>query len=347
MPPNGHDSVVWLTRHWYVACQSSELKRRPLARRVLGIPLVLYRDASDEVHALLDRCPHRNVPLSLGSVSRAGHLECIYHGWQFDGIGRCRVIPGHKGETDTRSRRCSHVATREQEGLVWVYGALDEPSEHEPYRLGLDQLTNHTIAVRQVEAEATLHATVENALDVPHTTFLHRGLFRGAERQPVKVRVKRSAHSVEAEYIGEKRPSGLVARLLSPAGGIVEHWDRFILPSIAQVEYRLGNDSHFVVTALCTPIDDFRTRLTAVAAFRTPLPGAVLRPLLTWLGLRIFAQDARVLKAQTATIREFGGEQFAHTDQDILGPHITWLLKHSEQGDTNGSNFERESTLWG
>ena len=349
VPPQvkNHVSVARLTHHWYVACRSAELKRKLLARRVLGIPLVLYRDASGAAHALLDRCPHRNVPLSLGHVSNAGHLECAYHGWQFDGEGRCKIIPGYVGETDARSRRCSHAATREQEGLIWVYAALDETPRQEPFNVGLSQLAKHTIAIHQVEAEATLHATLENALDVPHTAFLHRGLFRTAERQPVNVRIERSACGVQAEYIGESRPSGIVARLLSPAGGVVEHWDRFILPSIAQVEYRLGADSHFVVTALCTPVDDFCTRITAVAAFRTPLPGSWLRPLLSWMGLRIFAQDARVLKAQSANVLEFGGEQFAHTEQDILGPHIWWLLKHAEQGETNGADFERELKLWG
>ena len=33
--------------------------------------------------ALLDRCPHRSVPLSFGKVAD-GRLQCGYHGWAFD-----------------------------------------------------------------------------------------------------------------------------------------------------------------------------------------------------------------------------------------------------------------------
>ena len=70
-----------LARHWYVACQSKELRKKPLARTVVGLPLVLFRDAEGRAQALLDRCPHRNAPLSLGRVTNEGRLECAYHGW--------------------------------------------------------------------------------------------------------------------------------------------------------------------------------------------------------------------------------------------------------------------------
>ena len=338
----GAASVVRLPNYWYVACRSNRLGREPIARTILGMPLVLFRDADGAAHALLDRCPHRNVPLSAGTVTRAGHLQCAYHGWQFDGQGRCRHIPGLIDETRRHKKQCPHAATREQEGLVWVFATLDMPPVGEPYRLGLEGYERHTIVVREVEAHGTLHAVLENALDVPHTSFLHRGLFRSGKRQCLQVKVARTGTSVQAEYIGESRPSGLIGRLLAPGAGVVEHWDRFHLPSIAQVEYRMGQDFHFVVTALCTPVSDYHTRLTAVAAFSTPLPGFVLRPILTRVGLRIFSQDARILRAQSESIRRFGGEHFSHTELDILGPHIGWLLRRAERGDLSESKFERE-----
>jgi phenylpropionate dioxygenase-like ring-hydroxylating dioxygenase large terminal subunit len=346
-PPltKGHLSVARLTRYWYVACRSADLREKPLAREILGIPFVLFRDGAGAARALLDRCPHRNVPLSLGKVTRAGQLECAYHGWQFDGSGQCRAIPGLMDADLTRERRCPHAEVREQEGLVWVYAALDEEPAREPFRIGLEGYRNYSVVVREVSAPGTLHATVENALDVPHTAFLHRGLFRGGERHEVRVRVRRTPEGVEAEYVGEPRPSGLVGRILSPNGGVVEHWDRFMLPSIAQVEYRLGAETHFVVTALCTPITDFETRVTAVAAFRTPLPGWLLRPVLEPIGLRIFGQDAQVLARQSDNVRRFGGEQYMSTEMDFLGPHIWRLLKQAERGEAGEAIVEREVTF--
>lgn len=346
-PTKGHLSVARLARHWYVACEGRELGKRPLQRIVLGTPFVLFRDGSGAARALLDRCPHRNAPLSLGRVTRSGELECAYHGWRFDGTGQCQGVPGLVDSERPRERRCPSAAVREQEGLVWVYGALDETPQHEPFQLGRARLeTDHVVVVRQVDAPGTLHATVENALDVPHTAFLHRGLFRGGERHEVRVRVRRDGTSVEAEYLGEPRPSGVVGRLLSPSGGVVEHWDRFFLPSIAQVEYRLGVETHFLVTALCTPVDDFHTRLTAVAAFRTPIPGRLLRPLLEPFALRIFGQDARMLAAQSENVRRFGGEQYQSTELDFLGPHIWRLLKQAERGEPGEAVVERELSFF-
>jgi phenylpropionate dioxygenase-like ring-hydroxylating dioxygenase large terminal subunit len=338
IPPEtkGHVSVARLGRFWYVACQSDELKDKPLARTILGVPLVLFRGASGKAGALLDRCPHRNVPLSLGRVVGAGVLECAYHGWQFETDGRCAHIPGLLTlGTGPKDRRAPAAAVREQDGFVWVYPELDQAPECEPFALP-QAGSDYARVVREVETEASLHATIENALDVPHTAFLHRGLFRGGKPSEIEATVRRSADRVEAQYDGEPRPSGIAGRVLSPGGGTVEHWDRFILPSIAQVEYRLGRDVHFRVTSLCTPENDFRTRMWAVVEFRTRFPARAVQRLLEPFALRIFGQDARILRAQAENIRRFGGEQFMSSELDFLGPHIWRLLKQAEAGERGG-----------
>ncbi|MEW6271566.1 MAG: aromatic ring-hydroxylating dioxygenase subunit alpha [Thermodesulfobacteriota bacterium] len=338
-PPQskGHLSVARLARWWYVACRAKQLGARPLARTVLGVPMVLFRAAGGRPAALLDRCPHRNVPLSLGRVVGDGRLECAYHGWQFDGGGRCRLVPGlcddASGDpgSETEGRRTSSFAARERDGFVWVYASADEEPRDEPPPLPHAADAGYTTVVRELEMECTLHAALENALDVPHTAFLHRGLFRGGgERHEIKAVVRASRRGVEAEYVGEPRPPGLAGRLLSPSGGIVEHWDRFLLPSIAQVEYRLGTENHLLVTSLCTPVGDFTTRMLAVVSFRLRVPGSFVRPLLTPVAMRIFRQDASILRLQSSTIRRFGGEQFMSTEIDVLGPHIWRLLKQAE-----------------
>src|SRR5262245_31784146 len=89
----GNRVVSRLPDQWFVACQSDELSGAPISRSILGVPLVLFREQGGRAAALLDRCPHRNVPLSLGRVAE-GQLECAYHGWRFDGTGACRAIPG-------------------------------------------------------------------------------------------------------------------------------------------------------------------------------------------------------------------------------------------------------------
>jgi nitrite reductase/ring-hydroxylating ferredoxin subunit len=334
VPPGkkGHVSVAHLSRYWYVACLSSELGSRPIARTVLGTPMALFR-IDGRAAALLDRCAHRNLPLSQGRVTSDGFLTCRYHGWQYDGSGLCRLVPGLLDRTSDRERRVLSFPVREQQGLVWVYASADAEPDREPFALPLTSEPGYATVLRRVEAHATLHAVLENALDVPHTGFLHRGLFRGGGKHSITAVVRRSADRVETEYLGEPRPSGVAARLLSPRGGPVQHWDRFILPSVAQVEYRLGDDAHFLVTSACTPVTDFRTRLFAVVSFRTRIPARLVKPVLEPIALRIFGQDAAILRAQSRNIRRFGGEQFMSTELDLMGPHIWRLLRHAERGE--------------
>ncbi|MDZ5456624.1 nitrite reductase small subunit NirD [Azohydromonas lata] len=67
---------------WIPVCTLAEL---PLlgARRVerpQGAPVAVFRNADDEVFALLDRCPHKGGPLSQGIVSGRS-VACPLHNW--------------------------------------------------------------------------------------------------------------------------------------------------------------------------------------------------------------------------------------------------------------------------
>lgn len=327
---------------WYVACASGELGERPLARSLRGVPIVLFRGERGDPAALLDRCAHRNVPLSLGRM-RGPHLECAYHGWRYDERGGCVAVPGLCGAHDAKGR-VPRFAALESDGFVWVYAAPDVEPAKQPFRLPAGG-AGYTSVRRTVEIDAGLHATIENALDVPHTAFLHGGLFRGGRApREITVVITRSADRVEAEYVGERRPEGLAGRLLSPSGGVVTHFDRFILPSVAQVEYRMGEENHLVITSICTPVDDLRTRLYAVAQFRLRVPGWMARPILTPIALRILRQDVEILRRQTETVRRFGGEDFISTELDIMGTQISKLMRRAAAGQPldSGESFRRE-----
>lgn len=334
-PPQtkGHISVAKLSEWWYVACESKELSPGPLQRTILGTPLVLFRDRSGQASALLDRCPHRNVPLSLGRVSREGDLECAYHGWCFDGGGGCTKVPGLLGDPDSRGRSVTSYPVREQDGFVWVWGDPEVEPHRDPFALPTLG-AGYTTVIRSIDMEGSVWAAAENALDVPHTAYLHAGLFRGTGKpHRVTAQVRRWEDRAEVEYIGEPRPEGVIGRLLSPSGGLVQHWDRFFLPSVTQVEYRLGEENHVVVSTAMTPISDFLTRMYAAIQLRVRVPGWVLKPALDPLAMRVLRQDADILRKQTETIQRFGGEQFVSTDLDLLGPHIWRLLRQAERGN--------------
>lgn len=326
-------SAAFVPDAWYIVCASGELRDKPIARTVLGVPLAVFRDAEGQVGAVMDRCPHRNVPLSLGRVT-GKCLECPYHGWQFTADGEVVRVPGLTGEARAKARNVEAWPAVEQEGYVWVWGQPGgEPQGLPPRFPHFGEAGYHTVR-DAFDAEATLHAVAENALDVPHTAFLHRGLFRNdGERRTLQVAIRRWAHQVEAQYIGEQRPEGVIGRILAPQGGEMIHFDRFMLPNIAQVEYRLGERSHVVVTSSLTPVSDFQTRLYATVTFKLPLPAWLVKLVAKPVGRRIFNQDAVILREQTALIERFGGERFVSTELDVLGQHIRALLRSAERGE--------------
>jgi hypothetical protein len=182
-----------------------------------------------------------------------------------------------------------------------------------------------------------MHAAIENALDVPHTAFLHRGLHRsGKTPHAIDVTVRRGADRVDAEYAGEPRPEGLAGKLLAPGGGVVAHFDRFLLPSIAQVEYRIGDvesGAHVVLTAAHTPVSDDVTDVHAIGVFRLRVPRWIVRLVSPWVARRILRQDQDVLRAQAENVRRFGGEDFASTELDVLGHEIWRLLERASRGE--------------
>ena len=284
---------------------------------------------------MVDRCPHRNVPLSLGRL-REGLLECRYHGWRFDRSGACQTIPGLcDADPGRRGRSAESVPCAEQDGFVWVFpGSSDPPAGGPTFRFPCIDDPAYDTVRRSLRSAGTVHAVAENALDVPHTAFLHGGLFRGAGREPIEIEVvvRSGADRIEAEYIGEPRPPGVAGRLLAPGGGVVQHWDRFILPSIAQVEYRL-EDNHLLVTSALTPVTPTETRLHSAVTFSLRVPHALIKGLLPPLAGLIFAQDARILRHQAQSIERFGGEQFASTEIDVLGQGILRLLRRAERGE--------------
>jgi phenylpropionate dioxygenase-like ring-hydroxylating dioxygenase large terminal subunit len=333
----GRYSVAFPTRWWYPAARSRDLGgTRPAAITLMDTPLALFRDGTGAPRALLDRCPHRNLALSLGRVHPSGDLACGYHGWRFDGSGRCTAVPGlAEGDgADAGTRSCASFPTAEQDGFVWVWGDPDSPpgpGDRTPFALPAIEGSPSNVGevVFAYDLDCTLHAALENALDVPHTAFLHQGLFRDGARPTSELTAVRRPvpDGLEVEYVGEPAAFGP----LKAPSKTFEHWDRFFLPGIAQIEYRVEGWIRIVNTIVHLPLSPFKTRAWFVVRFWTRLPAAVVKPVVLARGRQILKQDAKVLAQQTDNVRRFGQERYASTDLDLMGNGIWRLLRQAER----------------
>lgn len=327
---------------WYPACLARRLGRRPLARTVLDTHLALFRDAMGRPGALLDRCPHRNAPLSQGRVHDS-RLVCPYHGWEFDRSGACRAIPGSAGGADHSFRTVPTFPVVEVDQIVWVWPSADAPVQGGPPALHRLDQPRHATLIRAFTLEGALLDVVENFLDATHTHFVHAGLVRsGATRRPVQAIVRRARDHVEAEYLDEGRQSGLIPRLMG--GGITRTSGRFLLPATIQLEYRAEQRVVLRITLYVTPRMDDRHEVVAVLTSSLwPLLVRILSVPLGWLLWRVVAQDQRILTMQAANLRRFGEANYRSTELDLLRPHVARLLQDGPQ-DT-GHVPEKRVTL--
>ena len=158
--------------HWYALAWSEELKPgKTLGRRFAALPIVLYRGASGQVFALEDRCAHRQVPLHLGVVS-GDELKCHYHGWTYNGTGKCVNVP-YLGADRSPAAVKSYPA-REVDGLIFVFPGDAALAEGRlPKALGSSQRKDYK--TRRLNREVACHYTFmhENLFDMNHQ-FMHR-----------------------------------------------------------------------------------------------------------------------------------------------------------------------------
>jgi phenylpropionate dioxygenase-like ring-hydroxylating dioxygenase large terminal subunit len=331
-----------LRDYWYIAAESRQLGRRPLARTLFGEPLVLFRDGAGRPAALLDRCAHRNMALSAGRVVD-GCVECPYHGWRYDAAGRCTAIPARcAGSPAIRVPGPRAYPAVEQDGYVWVCpggGAPATPPFRFPH-LGEPGWTSFRMANR---FPASAFACLENFLDCPHTVFVHRGWFRRRDPRPLQAEVRRFRDRVEAVFHDEPQARSLVSALFFPRDVPLAHTDRFHLPTISRVDYAFGAARHFVITSQCTPVAEDETAVYTVVTFRVGRLGPLVRLLLEPVCRRIIAQDVRILALQTAQLRRFGGPRFTTVPTDLFARHIRALWAQVERaGIPDPSAWDRD-----
>jgi phenylpropionate dioxygenase-like ring-hydroxylating dioxygenase large terminal subunit len=160
---------------WYVVAGSEEIGERLLTRRVLDIPVVLYRTAAGEPVALLDRCAHRLMPLSLGN--RIGdEIQCLYHGVQYAASGKCTKIPTQK--TIPEAMCVKRFELVERAPFVWIWmgdeAKMDPATIPDPGRIKSHYSRIFHFCYPIKSDFLLLH---ENLMDTSHPTFLHAGYF--------------------------------------------------------------------------------------------------------------------------------------------------------------------------
>lgn len=314
-------------RHWMIAAESRELKPDAiLSRRICDQALVLYRDAAGAPVIASDRCLHRCGKLSSGRV-KAGRLTCAYHGWTYGEGGKVVAVPSEGG--GARNLRLALYETREQEGYIYV--RLERGLNAPPY--AMPHYGEHGFArVRLVNVfENTLANCAENYVDVPHTAYVHPGIFRKPKSEKLSAGVTAQNGEVRVDYHGETRNLGWFSRLLNPKGGAVKHIDKFIAPNVTHVRYEIGANI-FLITSQIVPETARRCRVYTELAYRLGLLTPFAAPFVRAQGQRVIDQDMRVLADQNEVLTDRPAP-FIDSPADIVHAFIHELRSAVEKGE--------------
>jgi phenylpropionate dioxygenase-like ring-hydroxylating dioxygenase large terminal subunit len=197
---------LFLYDHWYIAAFRHDLIDKPIRRLLLGVPVVLFRTQDGTVAALEDRCPHREVPLSMGSVQPDGSLQCLYHGIRFDQHGTCLHIPEQTKVPSSATVRAFPVV----EHAEWIWVFMGDPA-----RAGEAKVPDYPWFTREGWRSRTGHLhvkcnyrlIVDNLLNMAHLPFVHprtigsEGVVKNAQvdvtRNGTTVRLARRMYDIE------------------------------------------------------------------------------------------------------------------------------------------------------
>lgn len=170
------ERTPFVTEAWYVAAFASEVTRTPLARRLLGVPVVLLRRTDGGVMALEDRCAHRSMPLSLGAVD-GDTIVCAYHGARFGCDGVCQQVPSQP--VIPPGARVRAFPVQQRGPLVWIWMGRPENAERTapPHGDWLDDAEAWPASEERLHLKASYVRLHENLLDLTHLSFLHAKTF--------------------------------------------------------------------------------------------------------------------------------------------------------------------------
>lgn len=162
----------WMRRAWQPIAMSQELGDLPLALRILGEDLVLFRDKSGRLGLLHKHCSHRGASLEYGVIMECG-ISCCYHGWHFDVDGRILDTPAEPPESQIKHRlRHGAYPVREFDGLIFAWMGPTEAMTDLPI-YDVSKIEGTTAVPFSIEMPCNWLQVYENTQDPVHVVYLH------------------------------------------------------------------------------------------------------------------------------------------------------------------------------
>jgi phenylpropionate dioxygenase-like ring-hydroxylating dioxygenase large terminal subunit len=251
---------------WHPVAESADIVDDVHPVTLLGEPFALWRTADGALVAAPDRCPHREAPLTAGTVT-AGVLTCAYHGWAFGPSGRCVAVPSSgEGAVVPPAAHLPCIRVEERYGLVWMCPGT--PAVGIPAISHDDDPAFRRINSGIQQWRVSAPRMVDNFCDISHFPWVHVGTF-GAGQSTLVPRIELDdlddgwygyAYEVDAN-----NPDQAVATTGTTQAVVHRHMSTgFQLPFTVRSTIRYEDGLEHVLLLCTTPVDDANSLFTFV-----------------------------------------------------------------------------------
>ncbi len=240
-----------LLDQWHVVARSEDVAGdAPVAARLLGEKLVLWRSEDGRIQAWKDFCAHRGAPLSLGKVKNC-RIVCPYHGWHFDGSGQCVHVPAHPEQSPPARSVVQGYRATERYGFIWV--SMGDPVADIPRLPHWDDAEFRKVKAGPYAYDANALRCLDNFMDASHFPHVHPGVNGSADAPDTTINYQ------VIETGNELRTTEFtVVQPYADARGIpltVRYHYYCLSPTVAYSDKQTGPDEHWFTWCAMTPVD--------------------------------------------------------------------------------------------
>jgi phenylpropionate dioxygenase-like ring-hydroxylating dioxygenase large terminal subunit len=255
---------------WYpVALDKDVTNEAPFRTQIMNLNFVAFRDSEGNARVLSDTCIHRGGSLGKGKI-KGDCVECPYHGWQYDGTGKCTTIPalGDKEKPPARAKVDSYPV-QEKYGIVFAFLG-DLPEDERPPLWDIEEYEDEEWRANQnvvFEVNYYYERSVENGLDAAHNEFVHPnqgapGMKQDFRNKPIEVEDFLGYGSrFMIPFTREDVTDGLMGDTMATEENFLRAGSGHLGPNVLVTWLQFTKENKFHQYFFEAPIDQDRTRI--------------------------------------------------------------------------------------
>eukprot|EP00045_Choanoeca_perplexa_P007238 m.64040 g.64040 ORF g.64040 m.64040 type:complete len:449 (+) comp13992_c0_seq1:136-1482(+) len=168
---------------WYRLCEAHDLKNGDVKQmHLLGLDLAVFRTESGKAACVSAYCTHLGANIAAGGTVDGENIECPFHGWQFDGEGKCKSIPYSSARIPEQAHLSNYEILEINDTILFWFDAEGRDAMWYPPELPQVNTSWSFRGISQHYINSHIQEVPENAADVAHLNYLHGpGLLSGTD----------------------------------------------------------------------------------------------------------------------------------------------------------------------